>query len=330
MSYTPEPLQTSSSPAIDFVYQLIGASDPNSVPPVKKIKADDVSFTQWACLPNRTYSPSSPSVATLPPGVYGIFSTQSGIMFRQMNINTDSLIELDDTPSQHVVEGIRNFWSKKERYKEHNILFRRGVILSGPPGSGKTASVYILVKELVANGGIVIYVNNPDITAEGLKQLRMFEPDRPLIVIFEDIDEIIARYEEHSVLSLLDGEYQINNVCNIATTNYPDLLGARIINRPSRFDEHIIIGMPNDAARYRYLHHLTVKNPVSEDVLQRWVKDTQNLSIAHLKELVVAVNCLDKDYEGVLARLKSMTKQPKAYKEFGLLNGKTGFGRDDE
>lgn len=316
--------------AVDFVYQLMGGGAPEGdngdLSHSKKTKADAIAFTQWTCLPNGTYTPASPSTPTIPAGAYNIFSTNQGIMFRRMSINTDSLIELDDTPSQKVVDGIRNFWSKKDNYTEYGLLFRRGLILSGPPGSGKTASVYMAVKELIANGGIVIYVNNPDITAEGLKQLRMFEPDRPLIVIFEDIDELIARYEEHSILSLLDGEYQIDNVCNIATTNYPDLLGARIINRPSRFDEHVIIGMPNAAARYKYFVHITVKKPVEEEILQKWVKDTDKLSIAHLKELVVAVNCLGHDYADVLARLKTMTRQPKGYKEFGLLNGSTGFG----
>jgi hypothetical protein len=116
------------------------------------------------------------------------------------------------------------------------------------------------------------------------------------------LDELIKRHGEHEILSLLDGEFQIDNVVNLATTNFPEVLGARIVNRPSRFDERILVDMPSAAARMKYLQHATSEDDVDEATLRRWVKETEGMSVAHLRELVVAVYCLGQPYDSVLDR----------------------------
>lgn len=88
--------------------------------------------------------------------------------------------------------------------------------------------------------------------------------------------------------------------------------GARIVNRPSRFDERIFVGMPGLAARLTYLRSATTNgSALKPNDLARWGKDTDGFSIAHLRELVAAVLCLDQPYEDVLKRLKSMAERPK-------------------
>jgi len=291
-------------------------------------RADKVSYTDWACGPNHTYYATSPSVKTIPPGTYNVNVSDGRVFFQKMDTNTDSLLELSDSPTRKVIDGIRKFWKMKEKYTEYGIMYRRGLLLSGPPGAGKTCSISILSKELVDAGGIVVYVGHPAIAALGLKHLRQIEPHRSLIVIFEDIDEMLEQYGEHVLLSLLDGENQITNVTNIASTNYPERLGARIVNRPSRFDEHILIDMPNEVSRRQYLEHLAKKFPLDETTLNKWVQDTNKLGIAHLKELFVAVRCLENPYEEVIKRLKDMaSKAPAPFKEYGSQEsrGFTGF-----
>ncbi len=150
--------------------------------------------------------------------------------------------------------------------------------------------------------------DNPDLTVAVLRFFRRIEPARPLIVVFEDVDETVGRYGEHSLLAVLDGEHQTDNVVYLATSNYPERLGARIVNRPSRFDERIKIGMPSAEARRAYL--LKAIGGATVD-LHRWVTDTKELSIAHLRELVVAVLCLEQDYDSVLSRLRAMEIMPK-------------------
>lgn len=127
----------------------------------------------------------------------------------------------------------------------------------------------------------------------------------------------MMRHAEHPILAMLDGEYQTDNVVYVATTNYPEQLGARIGNRPSRFDERIYVGMPSRLARATYLQKATASEPLTQAEINRWSDDTEGLSIAHLRELFVAVHCLEQEYDSVLDRLRHMTIKPEPEPGFG-------------
>jgi len=275
-----------------------------------------VSFSQWSVEPNDIFRPSGPRQQSLATGVYRIDSDNRGICFQRMRVITDSLIELEDSASLRVISSMKVFWESKQEYTKRSILYKRGILLWGPAGSGKTATIGLLTKELLGSEGIVIVCSHPGLVSEGLSILRRIEADRNLIVVLEDIDEIMEQHGEHSLLALLDGENQVDNVVMLATTNYPERLGARIINRPSRFDERILVDMPSPRARERYLRHVTASEEIDEARIARWVADTEGLSVAHLRELVVAVFCLKQPYEEVMVRLKAMQFQLKALPEF--------------
>ena len=107
------------------------------------------------------------------------------------------------------------------------------------------------------------------------------------------------------MLSLLDGETQINNVLNLATTNYPELLDKRIVSRPRRFDRRIKIGMPSADVRLQYFTHKVGKK-VSKEEITKWVDATEGFSFAALTELVVLTKCLKNDFEKAIEDIKSL------------------------
>ena len=283
---------------------------------------EQVEFKQWQIGANDTFRPAGLTREALPCAVYAFEQDSYGNLFaRTVKVITDSLILLPDNASERVLEGMSTFWSMEDRYRKHGLLYKRGILLWGPPGSGKTATLTLLSKHLIDNGGIVVMCNHPGLTSAGLAALRRIEATRRIICIMEDIDEIIQRHGEHELLALLDGENQVENICMVATTNYPDRLGARIVNRPSRFDERILVGMPSAAARRVYLRK--VVGEMDNEEIERWVVDTDQLSIAHLRELAAAVLCLGQDYDSVLSRLKSMRYRPK--ERDGVMDTPVGF-----
>lgn len=270
--------------------------------------------SQWAVLPNDTFTAIGATVTHLPPAIYTLSADGNGVVyFNKTKILTDSLIELDDSASLKVIAGIETFWGSKKKFDRFGILFKRGIMLWGTAGSGKTATVNLLMNDLVKRGGMVVIVQQPGLAIKGLHELRRIEPDRPIIVVLEDIEEMIDNYGEHGLLGLLDGEHQVSNVVVLATTNYPERLGERIINRPSRFDEVILVDMPSAKARLRYLKHV-LKDTVPDDELQTWVAATEKFSIAHLRELIVATQCLGRPYAEVVDRLKRMKVRPNSEK----------------
>ena len=95
------------------------------------------------------------------------------------------------------------------------------------------------------------------------------------------------------------------------TTNYPERLDKRFVDRPSRFDTIKWIGMPSAAARKVYLQ---AKEPsLTTEELNHWVSHTEGFSVAHLRELVILVKCFDRPLSTAIARLEAMRlRQPKS------------------
>lgn len=174
--------------------------------------------------------------------------------------------------------------------------------------SGKTCTIQLIMQDVIDRGGIVVKFDNPTLFIEGMRSLREIEKETPVVVIMEDIDSILDTYNESSVLNVLDGVDKIEKIVYLATTNYPDRLGARIINRPSRFDKRFKIGFPNAESRAIYLKHL-LKDKVKDVDLDKWVEDTDKFTTAHLKELFVAVLILGDNYEEAIDTLRSMKEE---------------------
>jgi hypothetical protein len=270
-------------------------------------------LVQWGVLGNDTYIPSGLTCRTLPPACYKVSQDDRGrIIVIKTDIVTDKLLRLPDTASDRVLDSIKIFWEAKDSFKAKGQLFKRGILLWGPPGSGKTVTIMLLIHDLIERAGIVILVNNPELVTQALEYTRKIEPERPLICVMEDLDEMIDRYGESSILSLLDGENQVDNVVHVASTNYPEDLDARLVNRPSRFDEVIKIDMPSDEARRLYIKSKVTPEELNQYQIEKWVTDTTGMSIAHLRELVIAVFCLGRDYQETLDRLKRMARSPKS------------------
>lgn len=260
----------------------------------------------WAVSGGDSYIPCATTEKTLPPGQYIIgYSQEKGIYFIRKEVILDKLMVLPDSKAEEVLASIAHFWSKESKFREHGFLWKRGIMLYGPPGSGKTVLCQQLSEQIVNSGGISVYLSDPRITAEGLRVLRLIEPKRPIVVMIEDIDSIVEKGGESHLLHLLDGELQIDNVVFVATTNYPERMDKRLVNRPSRFDEIIKIGMPNGAARGVYI---TAKVPRLDgtEELKKWVDGTRDLSIAHIREVIIAVECLDNDLDTTIARIIKM------------------------
>jgi SpoVK/Ycf46/Vps4 family AAA+-type ATPase len=228
-----------------------------------------------------------------------------GYCLERIKADADDLMELPDSPSAAVIEEIRRFWELEAQFAQRGFVHKRGVLLWGPPGSGKTATLQQLIAIVVnRHGGIGLFIDRPAQAAYCLQMARRIEPKRPIVALLEDIDALVERFGENEYLALLDGEAQVGNIVFVGTTNYPERLDRRFVDRPSRFDLIKQIGMPSAAARRAYL---AAKEPsLDGDSLRIWVERSEGFSIAHLREMIVLCRCYGKPLDEAIERLEEM------------------------
>jgi predicted AAA+ superfamily ATPase len=292
---------------------------------------DTQKHTRWSVLQNDQFAPSFVSISQVPSGLYEMkwnSSLQTWVVAKQ-ELNIDELYELPSPEIESILSDIKIFWKKRETYKEYNFVHKRGILLYGDPGCGKSGIIQLCVKDLIENeNGIVINIKeDEDFKAfvDFVPTIRSIEPDRALIVILEDIDSLAGedRYSTTKLLNILDGVKQIENVVYIATTNDPEKLQERITNRPSRFDRRYEVQMPSAEIREAYIKNKLTKNDLKKIDLKKWIDLTDGMSLSHLKELVISVVVMGKDFDESMSTLNSMSEKPKVTSK---KKSKLGFG----
>lgn len=156
----------------------------------------------------------------------------------------------------------------------------KGVLLHGPPGTGKTRLAQAVANESDAQFFII---NGPEIMGsaygESEKRLReVFEEATraaPSIVFIDEIDSIAPkRSQVHGeaekrlvaqLLTLMDGLDARTNLVVIAATNRPDAID-EALRRPGRFDREIVIGVPDEKGRREIIAIHTRGMPLGEGV----------------------------------------------------------------
>ena len=216
------------------------------------------------------------------PGIYLVDEDRNGVFCKKINVEIDNLYKFSDSLIIKLVNEINNFWDKKDLYNEKNLIHKRGILLEGYPGTGKTSIISLISNEIINKGGVVFKVSSPRNLLIYINFIqnyfRKIESDTPVITIIEDVD----KYEgvEAELLDFLDGKSQINHHVVIATSNNTEQVSNTLL-RPSRLDLCIEIPLPNKLTREEYFINKNVPN----DLLNDLVKATDGMSLADLKEI---------------------------------------------
>jgi transitional endoplasmic reticulum ATPase len=216
-------------------------------------------------------------------------------------VTESTLVEISTTPAKRIeevsgvtYEDIGGLHEELQRIREmielplkHPELFRhlgieppKGVILYGPPGSGKT-----LIAKAIANetGAHFVSINGPEIMSKfyGESEARLrevfqeAEQNAPSIIFIDELDAIAPKRSEvtgeverrvvSQLLTLMDGLRSRGQVVVMGATNRMEAIDPAL-RRPGRFDREIRIGVPDRNGRKEILLIHTRRMPLADDV----------------------------------------------------------------
>lgn len=267
----------------------------------KEIDEERSKYCSW--IKNKSnYSPATDVeiVNTVEAGVYKL---NNDLALIKQSVFSDDLYRLPDSEIDLILGEVTKFWDKADRFKAKNLIHKRGILLEGPPGTGKSSLITLIIKDLIEkHNGIVLLVNNVgDFTKvyDFLKStFRRIEPNRFVITIIEDINKIAVSAIEPELLDFLDGKASIEHHLVITTSNDTSDLPDALL-RVSRLDRKFYIGYPSEIARREFF----VKKGVEKELLDDYVNHSEDLTISELKELYIGTYILGNSFEEVIDQI---------------------------
>lgn len=239
---------------------------------------------------HKTYTGKAPVIIKeeLASGYYSITTNMyDEPLFELLSLRDDKICNFVSGPSDDIYNEVTSFWESNDTYKKIGITHKRGILLYGPPGCGKSAIIARIIKDIIAKKGIAIDFNKSDDFFDNIEMFRQIQPETPIVVIIEDLDSF-RDHQEEELCELLDGQSSVGHkILYLATTNYLDKISNRIKCRPSRIDTLIKVGFPAHEVREEYVRFLIPD--ISQEIVDAINKCEYKLSIADIKEILISV-----------------------------------------
>lgn len=246
--------------------------------------------------------------------------------FIKKDTDVGNLIAWDDDVKAELKRNVIDFHKAMPKLEALGLNSSRGIILAGPPGTGKT----MIGKWLAGSTGMTSILVSAEMIRSRGSIKSVYERARklsPSLIIVEDIDTtggMDRRVSDHPLLGeflqCMDGMVKNNGVITLATTNHSQSIDPAIADRPGRFDRVIEVALPGLEQRHRILErkikgiqkHKSVTKKVLKSVANRskglsgaWVIEiiqfAQVLALSRDDELMTADD-LEASLDDVLAR----------------------------
>lgn len=259
-----------------------------------------------------------------------LVDTENGVQRR--NYGEQAVVSREDvllanSIKRDIFRSIDEFFKEDGHFfKDYGLPYKRGILLYGAPGNGKTT----LVKSITGSTKApVVYWQITEFTGSHSIQEVFGIVTRlaPAILVIEDIDSM-PEYTRSVFLNTLDGAQSREGLFIIGTTNYPEKIDPALINRAGRFDRAYEIPSPTEKVRQSYLTKLDIKGIFSDVQVKEMANLSKGLSMSQLNELYMSV-ALNWHYDGKLdyeKRIEELTKQAKRTNKNKWENDESSIG----
>lgn len=222
-----------------------------------------------------------------------------------MSVREDSYVEIMESLSKLDLE-IERFKINKPLYDSTKSLFKLGVLMFGPPGTGKSCKIRDICRK---HDAIVIYLDSvPQVNF--LERLNDDTKDQLKIFVFE---EVVSCMDDSNslrrMLEFLDGSYSVSNSITLMSTNYPEDIPENIV-RNGRIDHFCHVGYPNETARATL-----IKFYLGREANQNEINLTKNLPIVDIRHICFQSKKTGESFEKCVNMIEDKNKMIK--KHFG-------------
>jgi len=229
----------------------------------------------------------------------------------------DSII-LDAETKAEIRANTTGFLDSRDMLDKYGIPPKRGILMAGEPGVGKTIICKAIMAE--ANRITCITTNAYALIDDGyiIELYELAQDLSPCIVFLEDIDLIGRDRVEFgysrggsllSLLAILDGIEEHQGIVTVATTNHLDTLDKAISERPSRFDRVVKLTLPSLEQRREMVSLMSKKISLDETTKEYIAQRAEKCTPAQIQEII---------YGLIIKHVKEITG-----------TGEVNFGRDE-
>lgn len=215
----------------------------------------------------------------------------------KIEIRDETFLETEQT--NRLITDVESFFKSSDKYKQAKLHHKRGALLFGPQGSGKSVATNRLLLKMKDKDIVGVIVPSNVYDLDVLKKVQEAVGERPFVIIFEELTERLKE-DRSSILSFLDGQFSTKNTYFIATTNYPEDLPANLIDRPGRFDLLLEYGNPTQEQIHDFVLQTTSYDLNDEELVL-----LKSFSWAYIREVVAQYHITSKSIKDIHHQMKS-------------------------
>jgi hypothetical protein len=203
-------------------------------------------------------------------------------------------VVLDPSLNDLIRADYETFWESEDWFRKRHLPYRRGYLLYGPPGNGKSTVARIMACHPLVTPFSIDF-GEEHLPNSSLTQLFQNAADSaPAVIIFEDLDRVFGADPSSNrsaitishLLNCLDGLGTRDGVVVVATANDPVDLDPALLKRPGRFDRLVAFPPPSPATRVEYLRRLLGGQP-EQGFLAAARDESDRLSFAQIREAYI-------------------------------------------
>lgn len=216
-----------------------------------------------------------------------------GIMVHRLPPVHREQVILSEQTLKLLDRNVLRFVESREALRRLGLSTRKGILLYGSPGTGKTHTIRYLAANPPDHTTLIITAAQMGRLGAYMGLARLLQP---AIVVIEDVD-LIARDRNHmdgpceesllnKLLNEMDGLKEDADILFVLTTNRPEELESALAGRPGRIDQAIEVRLPDEIGRGKLVRLYGKGLTLDATIVDEAVRRTGGVSAAFIKELM--------------------------------------------